>query len=138
MIATIRQYIKEQILAVDSDMVEHKEPLLSDNIPQVNLQRSYQIIIGSSSNANRDNARQDNFDVLVKIFGSGYLDQLTNYDELYCKALYIRDNVVNLQNLDQSDLQDAIGVSITPSAIDTDDNTYVMDIQFTIVTEYIR
>lgn len=138
MIAKIRQYFKTQVLSVDSEMIEHNEPLLSDNIPQVNLQQSYQIIIGNLTSSQRDQARQDNFDVTVKIFGSGYRDQLNNYDELYCKALFIRDNIISLQNIDQSDLLDVSNTGIVVGSIDTDDNTYVFDLTFNVVTEYLR
>jgi hypothetical protein len=137
MISDIRSYIKSQIKAVDTDVVENPSAFYSFDIGEGLIGRSYQIEISSIVNDLRTNYREDNIDIRVSIFGYGYQEEIKEYDYLLDKATCIRDNVIDLNNF--SKVGNIININssgIIGTRLPSDDNGFKIDINFTLKRAY--
>jgi hypothetical protein len=137
MIAEIRDYFRNIIASVDSDLREFEQPIDTGNLPDTKLETSYSILIGSTSVDRIDVSTSNTTEVIVVIYKNGYNNEIENYDSTYCKALDILRESINQQNITQSYMLKAIntsGVNVEP--LETNDNAYKFSIQFTVNTNF--
>lgn len=139
MISEIRSYIKSQIASADPNLKENKSAFFYNDIGETLIDRSYQIEINNVTSTLRTDYREDSLDVVVNIFGYGYRDEITRYDELLDKAICIRDNIIDLKNFTgQSFIVDASADDIISEQLDGDDNGFKININFTLAIAYTR
>lgn len=139
MISDVRSYIKSQVLAVDSDLVENTSAFYLDDIGENLIDRSFQIEINNITNEVRDSHREYTMDILVSIFGFGYQDELVHYDLLLDKAVCIMDNVIELKNFSQQfNIVNVVGNDIASSQIGNDDNGFKIDINLQLTIAYMK
>lgn len=139
MIRDLRSYIKSQVLAVDSDLIENNSAFYEGDIGEPLIDRSYQIEINNIVNDIRNSHREDQVDVIVSIFGYGYQDEINRYDDLLDKALCIRDNIIELKNFSgKFTIVDAQANNISSSQIEGDNNGFKIDINLQLRIAYIR
>lgn len=137
MISNIREYFRTQIAAVDSDLKESPNAFYSGDIPETQIDNTYQITVNNYVNNERADYRQDEVSVQLNIFGHGYRNELERYDDLFCKAISIRDNILSLINLHSVDyIVDANAGSVDASPLDGDDNGFQITINFTLAIAY--
>lgn len=139
MISEIRSYLKSQVVSVDSNLKENKSAFYDDDLGENLIDRSYQIEINNIVNNLRTDYREDSIDIVINIFGFGYRDEITNYDELLDKAICIRDNIINLKNFTgQSNIVNVIANDINSEKLPGDDNGFKININFTLDVAYSR
>ena len=137
MIADLRSYIRSQVIAVDSDLIENTSAFYLDDIGENLIDRSYQIEINNILNEVRNSHREYNVDCIVSIFGYGYKNEIERYDELLDKALCIMDNIIELKNFSQQfTIVDVTANTITSQQLSGDDNGFKIDINLQITIAY--
>tara|TARA_R110000868_G_C10972548_1_gene770419 strand:- start:14483 stop:14899 length:417 start_codon:yes stop_codon:yes gene_type:complete len=138
MIKEIRAYIRTQIANVDSDLKENNSAFYDGDIGETIISDSYQIVLNNISNELRTEYREDDIDCIVSIFGFGYRDEITHYDELLDKAICIRDNIININNFSGNGMITNIESNgITATQLSGDDNGFKIDINLTIRQTYL-
>lgn len=139
MISDIRSYIVGQINQVDSDLKQNTSPFYNGDIGENIIDRSYQIQFGQYNNTFRTDYREDALDCTISIFGYGYRDENSNFDELFDKAVCIRDRLIDIKNFfGQNLIVNVESTTIVPSQLDTDENGYRFDINTIFNIAYIR
>ena len=137
MIATIRDYFRQVISDIDSDLKEHDEPLISDNIADTIIQDSYFIRIGDLSSNRVDSTIDGTFDVVVELYKNGYNKPVDNYDLGYCKAIDVQALAMKQSRIDQTGaLKGVESTGINTESINTNDNLFKYSIQFTVRIGY--
>jgi hypothetical protein len=134
MIDEIRSYFKARIAEVDTELTEHDQPFIFNNIPLTNLDYYYSIQLGNLISGELDQTSLDRLKVNVQIFGLGLNCTNTYYDSIYNKALEIRCVVCKKENvLRNNDFIENINlVSLTPNALPTDNNGFYFDLEFEV------
>jgi hypothetical protein len=139
MIGDLRDYLRSQIKSVDSDLVENDSAFYLGDIGETLIDRSYQIEINNIANEIRDSHREYTADVIISIFGYGYQDEVSRYDDLLDKAICIMDNVIELRNFSkQFTIVDIQANSINSDQLEGDDNGFKIDINLQLRIAYIR
>ena len=139
----IRKYFNKEIQSVDSDLKEWKDALVYDdaaNIPSTLLNNRYHIEIGSwSSTPAQDLSVQDQFSVILSIFKKGFDEPQDVLDELLDKALCIKAQLINPQNVETfkqvntSAIEAVENTSGTAGEIDsTNDNIIKIALEFNV------
>jgi hypothetical protein len=139
----IRQYFKEQILAVNGSLKEWRGAIVfddTDNIPSSLLGTSYHIEIANwLSTPAQDRSVQDQFTVRLTIFKKGFTDPLTALDNLLDDSFCIRQQLINPLNVESfksgnsSAIEAVENISGNPSAIDsTNDNIIKIALEFNV------
>lgn len=137
MIPEIRSYIKNIIKTNYPDLKENKSAFYDGDIGDELIDRSYQITLDNIVNVVRTDYREYELPCVVSIFGEGYRDELSNYDALLDKALCILDNIINLQSFNAVNyIENIAGASITSEQLPDNDNSFKIDINFTITIAY--
>ena len=139
MISNLRSYFRDQVLSVDSDLIENQSAFYDEDIGENLIDRSFQIEINNITAVSRDSHYESTLDVNLSIFGFGYREAIQNYDELLDKALCIRDNIVNLRNFSGVfEITNITAGSITAEQLPGDDNGFKIDTNYTINVAYFR
>jgi hypothetical protein len=139
MIKEIRDYFREAILSVDSDLVENPSAFLDSDIGESLIDRSFQIEINGLVKTVRNANIERSISAKVTIFGHGYRDQISNYDELLDKAICIEDEITNIQNLSKvATITNIISDGIEPSRYPDADDAFRIDINLTLTQAYSR
>jgi hypothetical protein len=139
MINEIREYIKGQIKAVDSDLLENPSAFYDADIGESLLERSFQITIGALTRIVREAHVERKMAVQVIIFGFGYVEQISNYDELLDKAICIEDNILNLQNFSKVEtITNIESKGIAAEKIPSNDDAFQITINLTLTQAYKR
>lgn len=137
MISEIRDYFKQVISEIDSDLKEHSSPVNSDNIDGLNIEDTYFISIGEMRSNREDTTILSEINVSVSVFESGLSDEINRYDSGYCKALDIQALSMYQGRISQTDfLKSVESNAILPETVDSNDNLYKFTIQFTVRLEY--
>lgn len=137
MIASIRSYFRGVVDIVDSDLKEHDQPVISDDIGATVLQDTYYLNIGTTAIERLDIVNENSTDVTLEIYKNGYNNELENYDNAYCKALDILRTAISQDTISQDTMIKAVEASgVTPETIETNDNAYKFSIQFTVKTYF--
>lgn len=131
----IRTYFRNQLLAVDPDFREHKDGFNSENIGKNIFNKSFHIIMANPSNIVTDNCRvEDNISVTASLFFKGgktskiqaSLDEALDIGHNYkLKASNIKDF--------PSVIKRVVGNSVVPSPLDTNDNSIIITVEFTVL-----
>jgi hypothetical protein len=137
MIAEIRDYFRGVITTVDSDLKEHEQPLISDNIADTVIQDSYFVLIGDMSSERVDSTIDSNISVTVELYKNGYTDPVDNYDIGYCKAIDVQALAMKQDRISQlTSLKSVVSTGISTETINTNDNLFKYSIQFTVTVSY--
>jgi len=133
----IRDYIVERIAAVDNELEQHSSPVITENMAQTMLDRTYFVGIGDSVNISRDNTTRDEFEILIVLKYPLYVEQITNYDDAYCKVIDLRNSLITLDNISaQEEIINVVSNGIQIENIPSDDTSVIFTISLTVTTEY--
>lgn len=137
MISIIRSYIKSQILANYPDLKENKSAFYDDDIGETLIDRSYQITISNITNTLRTDYREYEVPCTLSIFGTGFRNEISNYDTLLDKALCILDNIIDLRKFETvPQIVNVFNGSILSEQLINTDNSFKVDINFTVTIAY--
>jgi hypothetical protein len=137
MIAEIRDYFRGVINTIDSDLKEHDQPLISDNIADTIIQDSYFVLIGDMSSERVDSTIDSNISVTVELYKNGYNEPIDNYDIGYCKAIDVQSLAMKQDRISQlTSLKSVVSTGISTETINTNDNLFKYSIQFTVTVSY--
>ena len=137
MITDIRDYFRQVINEIDSDLKEHDDPVNSDNIADTIIQDSYFIRIGDLSSSRVDSTIDGEFSVSVEIYQNGYNKPVDNYDSAYCKAIDVQALAMKQSRIDQTGkLKSVESTGINTETIVNNDNLFKFTIQFTVRVGY--
>ena len=137
MISDIRNYFRAVIFEIDSDMDEHEQIFVSDNIPNTRLDETYTLFIGDMSIEREDTSINGEVTVSLEIYKKGYNDIIDNFDEAYCKAIDIHALAMNQTRLDQTGfIKSVVATSVIPESIEDDDKSSKFTIQFIVTVKY--
>ena len=141
MIKEIRSYLKAQIRGVDSGLKENKSVFYDSDIGETLLDRSFQIELNNISNISRDSHFSDTIETTIIICGIGKNrdKQLDNYDNLLCKAQYIRDSIIDIKNFTGSgNIVNINAGTIVSEQLPDNDNSFRININLTLSLAYSR
>ena len=100
----IRKYFNQEIAKVDGDSKEWTDALVFDdanNIPSTLLNTRHHIELSNwTSSPAQDLSVQDQFSVTLTIFKKGFTDPQDALDDLLDKALCIKHQLINPQNVE--------------------------------------
>ncbi len=137
MIAETRAYIKSQILNIDSDLLENDSAFYDGDIGETIIENTYQIVMNNISSDLRTDFREDSVECVVSIFGYGFQNEVESYDILLDKALFIRNNIIELKNFSMVEkIIDIEALGINATQLSGDNNGFKIDINLTIRLAY--
>jgi hypothetical protein len=138
-ISAVRAYIKSQIAKIDPDLQENSSAFYDGDIGETKLENTYQISFGALQNTARAEHRENSVPVVVSLFGHGYREEIALFDKLYDKAICIMDEVIGIENFAGVDyIVKADASTIDPRQLETNDNSFRFDINFTVYVAYSR
>jgi hypothetical protein len=137
MISDIRSYFRSIIQTVDSDMKEHKSPVISTNIPDNSLENTYFLSIGTTTISRLDTINENETECMLELYKNGYSSELENYDTAYCKAIEILREATDKTNIAQNNqIKGVDASSISVEVLQNNDNAYKFSIQFSVKTYF--
>jgi hypothetical protein len=137
MIQEIRSHFTSAIKAVDGDLKAHKEYFTSENVADSNVENTYFLRIGEMSNQLADSDYSAAFDVTVEIWKNGRNNIIESLDKAYCNAIEILTKAQDQKLIDQlTFIKGVVGTSITPEAIESNDNAAKYTLQFVVTVGY--
>jgi hypothetical protein len=133
MISNIRSYFDTQVKAIDPSINAWSKDLFGNNdLSKHQASNYYNLIIGPMESEKDGNGIQDNFQVFLDIYVSTKRDILTSFDELYDKAILIRNEVIDPVNINNANFSDIVNLSIEPIEEESNDKTVKMRLEFNI------
>jgi hypothetical protein len=137
MIDEIRSYFKGVIKSVDSDLRYDDRVGDEEKIGLSALNRTYKFYFGAMEPSIVDGTIQSLVPVTAIIYKKLGVDEPTDYDKAYCKAIHIHALAQEKSNYDQTGfIKNVECTSITPEPIDDDDKTYRFTLQFNVTIAY--
>ena len=140
MIPAIKAYFDERVKEVDPDLSAYEFDVFGNNDITTNqAQKKYNLIIGITNTVRLNQGFTDEVDVTLDLWSSNGADVYQDYQDLYCKALDIRNGCINQLNIENAgnDIGEVESISTTPLEEDTNDNVFKMRLNFT-VRRYFR
>lgn len=135
MIKEIRDYFTKQIRAVDSDLKFDGYIFENESIGTNNIDNTFKLIIGQTVPTRRDVIHEALTDVSVVIFKVSGTDRVNGFDQLYCKAFNIVSKIASQSEVLQNDfIKSIINKTVLPEAINSDDNSVRIKIEFQVIT----
>jgi hypothetical protein len=123
-------------LAVDSDFREHKDGFNDENIGRNIFNKSYHITMSNPSNADTDGCRiEDDISVTAKLFFKG--GKTSKIQGVLDAALDTGHNYkLKASNFNDfpSVIKRVVGNSVVPSPLDTNDNSIIITVEFTVLS----
>lgn len=130
MIAQIRSYFDSQVKKVDSALNAWNKDLFGNNdLTKNQADKYYNLIIGVLSSERDGNGIIDSFNITLDIYVSSKRDIISAFDELYTKAIAIRNEIIDPQNIN-ANFSDILNNSIEPLEEESNDNTIKMRLEF--------
>jgi len=99
-LSKVRDYVKTQISAIDSNLVEWGSPFDSSNIPETLADRAYFIKYDVASTSESQTTISDRIDVEVQFFFKGFRDELNEYDDAMDKVNTIRIKCISISSIE--------------------------------------
>lgn len=138
MIETARDYLKQVIKDIDSDL--RYDGLVFDNTDTAdhNLDTTYKMVVGAMSINRIDSSMQSTFPVTINIYQVSNIDnQEQDFLDMYCKAIDITARAMNQTLIDQTDYLKSVEAElITPTPIIDNDNTIQFTLEFSVTVAY--
>jgi len=136
MINEVREYFKNRINEVNSDLAEHDNPF-DDQIPESIIEDSYILKIGEIASKFINQTVEDEMPVEIKIYRKGDNDILENFYQFYQEAHMIRlCSIDPIFSRNGNYIKNVICEGIVPSNKDGDDNLIVYSLQFKIMLSF--
>jgi hypothetical protein len=136
MINEVREYFKNRINEVNSDMVEHDDPF-DDQIPESIIEDVYTIKIGEIKSDFVNQTVEDQMPVEIKVFKKGDNDVLENFYQFYQEAHMIRLCAIDpVFSRNGNYIKNVICEGIVPSRKEGGDNLIVYSLQFKILLSF--
>lgn len=133
MIADIRSYFDTQVKAVDADLNAFSNDVFGNNdLSKNQASKYYNLIIGSMSSERDGNGITDTFEIFLDIYVTSKRDILNAFDGLYDKALAIRNEIIDPQNINSANFSDIVNLNIEPIEEETNDKTVRMRLEFNL------
>ena len=137
MISEIREYFRNVVNIVDSDLKELDQVFVDTTIGNTRLDNTYYLEIGEMSIEEIDSQLQGEISVVVKLYKHGYNDLVTNFDETYCKAINVHTTAQVFTRSKNGDyIRSVEASSIVPEPIDSDENSMSFTINFSVKVLY--
>lgn len=95
MISEVREYFKTQIVGCLPSYVDVKDPFGDNDLPTVNFDKQYRVVIGSLSTQDRGNNYVEILQVRVDLFKKGFNKEQDGFDALYDSILELRTYILN-------------------------------------------
>jgi len=137
-LSDIRAYFDQQIKVIDADLNLVDDALNDEPINQIEANRGYKMVVGDIEMALGSNFHQEDVSINLIIFQKSIRDEISTYDELYCKAQDIKDLIVSRKSQEayaDKNWTTIAPVSMLPSAEITDDKLFSMNLQFNITRQ---
>jgi len=133
MIADIRSYFDTQVKAVDADLNAFSNDVFGNNdLSKNQASKYYNLIIGNMSSERDGNGITDTFEIFLDIYVTSKRDILNAFDGLYDKALAIRNEIIDPQNINSANFSDIVNLNIEPIEEETNDKTVRMRLEFNL------
>jgi hypothetical protein len=133
MIDEMREYVKSGVREIDSDLVFDGMVFSNEKIATNNIDHSYKLVIGESLISREDSVNLVVTSVEVSIFRVSGSNRVEDFDRTYCKALAIAAILMDIERLDQQGfVKSVVTGSVSPEAIENDDNSVRMRIPLSI------
>ena len=133
MIADIRSYFDTQVKAVDADLNAFSNDVFGNNdLSKNQASKYYNLIIGNMSSERDGNGITHTFEIFLDIYVTSKRDILNAFDGLYDKALAIRNEIIDPQNINSANFSDIVNLNIEPIEEETNDKTVRMRLEFNL------
>lgn len=131
MITELRTYIDERVKAVDINLNAQQSQVFTDDNPSKNLaNKYYNLILGTTENERDDHSHIESMSFQLDIYVKPTFKAVEAFDDLYNKAMCIRDEVISLNNLKGTIFFDIESNSIEPIQELTNDKAFRMQLSF--------
>lgn len=133
-IEEIRKFVKLNARKIDNKLVSLKKPLVDDEPSQKDIDCSYHLLVGNNQTVELLNGCvKDFFNTKMRLYISAKSCDEKYYDKGYCKAIEIRNQLVNLSNVADNDyIEESRPISILPSSNRTNEKVFIFDINLNI------
>lgn len=137
-ISKVRTYLKNQVIAVDSDFKEHEDAFNVDNIPGTLKNKSFHIDYSIDNSQEFDTHLEDDVSATLTLFFKGYRTPAKALDVAMDLANDIRIKAVSIATVESFKITDdnpIFGVSclsIKPSPVPTNDNQIIIELEFNL------
>lgn len=135
-ISDLRTYFINRIQAEDSDFREHTDGFNRDNIPSTLLNKTFHIEFGNFSGEGLvDQVTKDVQEVNVFLYFKGFRDPKATIDTGMDTGNNIRLGAIKFENIAASlipEMKKVILNSMSPSPIDTNDNSIIITLSFSV------
>jgi hypothetical protein len=137
MINEIRDYFSNQIRKVNKDLRFDGYVFNNEKISQNNIDNTYKLIIGETIPTRLDVVNEAIVNVTILIFKVSGTNRVNDFDKIYCQALALKSKITNQTQISQHDyIKSIVSNSISPEAINDDDNSVRMRLEFKVTVFY--
>lgn len=139
MIAELRQYIDDRVKEVDQYLNYFDADVVGDeDVNNTMVDKYYKLIFGELVLDNVGiNSYRDTLPFSIEIYSPRGLDVTKNFDDLFTKAIEIRNHIIAPINAkDSIFMTDIFALPIVPSNEDTNSNALKMTIQFNVIKDF--
>ena len=126
----IRTYFSSRIKEIDPDFKPWKDGFAFDNIPSTFINKTYHLAYQIESTDHIDTSILDNYSISLLLFFKGYRDVQTALDNSMTLANNIRVNIINRNNVFSSSFYNIKAVSMIPEALESNDNSMYVTLEF--------
>jgi hypothetical protein len=138
MIELIKDYFKETIRLIDSDLSYDGLVFDNDLTADHNLDYTYKMVLGTMSINRPDTAISSQIPIDITIYRVSNSDKLEeDFSNLYCKAIDITSLAMNQTRIAQTGyLKSVLARSIEPAPILNNDNSLQFTLKFIVELAY--
>jgi len=126
----IRNYFAARINEVDPDFKPWNDGFAFDNIPSTFINKTYHLAYQIESTDHIDTSITDNYTISLLLFFKGYRDVQTALDKSMTLANNIRVNIISRDNVFASAFYNVKAVSMIPEALESNDNSMYITLEF--------
>lgn len=133
MISDIVSYFDARIKEVDSGLNRWEDPFGDDEVTDNVADSYYKLVFGDISSSIDGSVYVDEIDVTLEIYSTRQRDVVAGFEAAYEKAISIKDQIIcpgNAKN--EADFTDVFAQTITPSPLESSDNTTRITINFNV------
>lgn len=131
---SIRTYFNDAVLAIDPDLAFIDDIFGDDDVSDVTADKYYKLYFGAATFGKAGNHYTEEIPAFLEIFAGRQRDRTAAFDEVYTKALDIKDQLINPPIEKSSDyFNELAAISASPEPLPTTDNTIKIVLEFNIV-----
>lgn len=120
----IRAYIDLKVKAVDPTLSFFDDPFGDNDIENVLADKSYKFWFTTTAPSKTGNIYTEDMSCSIEIYGARQRDLTSNFDDVFCKAHQIKDELIAPESVKNSSaFTDILIDLIEPDPLPTDDKT---------------